>query len=479
LTLNGNSATNRLLVTSNTLGTPTVLTCTGATVSTNNIDLRDIAFRPALATGLAIASVTDNAGEAVFTTTSAHRLKVGDKITITGFSGGNAGYNGNKTIAVAAAATTFETTDNYVATGTGAWTYDLTNNGANLIGDCGGNSGATFTTATTTTCIGNTGVWSTRTWDVRAPLPQDTVVISLTAGQTLTTDMPRLGKNISFGTATNLTLGSAITSYGSLNLTGMGTLAGAYIWYFESQARSGTNTLTGGGKSFPGQVAIQGVGATLQLADALSVGAGNSSFYVYNGTFTDAGFSVTAFSFQSAIANTRAVTKTGNWTVTASSVSTVINLIATGITWSDTAGTITVSDTGANAKTFAGAGKIFNDVSFPSGTGGVIITGSNTFNNMTVAAGGKLVVTAGTQQNVNSFTAVGTSANHITLASATPGTPFTMADANGSRNLCTYLDVTDSAATPANSWYYGWTGTGDTYSKANGWKSIEPAVMIM
>jgi hypothetical protein len=251
-----------------------------------------------------------------------------------------------------------------------------------------------------------------------------------------------------------------------VNLTGMGTFSGVQIWYFESQARSGTLTLTSGGKSYPASVQIQTILTTVQLGDASFIAG---VLQLNNGTFIDAGFSVTAATLWSTNGLTRAVTKTGNWTLTQSSAYQVVNLVAAGLTFSDTAGTITISNTGANAKTFAGAGKTFNNVSFPSGTGGVIITGSNTFNDITVVAAGKLVVTAGTTQTVNTFTAVGSLGNAITLASATPGSPFTLTDANGGTNNCDWLNVTDSVGTPAKTWYYGFHGTSDAYSKANGW----------
>lgn len=401
LTVNGNSATNRVLVYGWTLGTANTLTVTGATVSTNNVDFRDITFARTDASGL-----------------------------------------------------------------------DLTNGGANLIGDCGGNSRTggdgtvTFSTPVTTTCTGASANWSAATWDVRMPLPQDTAVLSLTAGQTLTVDEPRLCTDISFGTACNLTLGNAVTSYGSVDLTTCNTFSGAYNWTFESQARSGTNTLTSNGKSFPNTVTIQAVGATLQLADAANA---TSYFALSNGTFIDAGFSLTSTRFITNSGVTRVVTKTGNWTLNLTAANTILDTSTANLTWSDTAGTITISDTGANAKTFAGANRTFYNLSCPAGTGGVIITGSNTFNNITVAAGGTLTVTAGTTQTLNSLTATGTSGSRITLASATPASNFQLTDADGGKNLCDYLDVTDCHGHPDNTFYCGANGTMDAYSDSNGW----------
>jgi hypothetical protein len=397
-TISGPSEASKLIIQSSVLGTPKIMTFTGATYSTSNVVFRDITFARTDAGGL-----------------------------------------------------------------------DLTNGGANLIGDCGGNSRTggdgtvTFTPSTTCTATGNSSNASTATWAPRIPLPQDDPVFSLTAGQTLTWNMPRIGKNISFGTACNLTLANAVTSYGSVNLTGMGTFSGSYIWYFESQTRSGTNTLTSNGQSFRGHVYMQVVGATLQLADAFS---SVLAAYHGNGTFVDAGFSVTSLAWTSTSSATR-ITKTGSWTLTYSGAGNIFVLPATGPTWSDT-GTITILDNGAAAKTFAGADKTFNNVSFPSGSGGVLITGSNTFNQIDAAPGAKITVTAGTTQTLKSAQWVGTSAAHITVASSVPGTPYTLTDSDGGINRGAFVDVTDCTATGA-SWFVGSGGTMDAWSDGHGW----------
>lgn len=351
-TLKGNSATNRLLIQSSTLGTARVITNVIAT-SLNNIDLKDI------------------------TCTSAGNL-------------------------------------------------DLTNSGANSIGDCGGNSASggtlTMTTAANpTTVTGNSANWSTATWDVRVPLPQDRVVISLTAGQTLTVDMPRIGggtgTGITFDTATKLTLGNVVTSYGSLDFTGSGTLAGAFNWGFESQARSGTNTITSSGKQFINNIYLNSVGTIIQTADAFTVS--NAVININNGTFNTGSFSVTAGQMNGGTASaTRGITSSGTWTILNNGFSW---LPGSGMTMNLTNSTLILSDVSLTNKTFGNGGSYtYGNLQLTGGgSGAVIIQNSNTFNVVTVNAPKTIQFTAGTTQTISKFIANGQPSKRITITSAT------------------------------------------------------------
>jgi hypothetical protein len=504
LAINGNSPTNRLLVYAGTFGTSKTITTTSATVSVDNVDFRDITFQPATSTGRTIASVADDGGGlARFTTSTAHGLIVGNKITITGTTN----YNGNKTItAVNAVNKTFDTGDAYVSSQAGTWTYDLTNNGANLIGDCGGNTGATFTTSRVSNFINVAGGnwadvanWDTATDADRVPLPQDDVTFAtaFNSGVTITANMPRLGRSIDFSGATatgagvlpTFALGNAVTNYGSLNLTGLKAsgFSGNYSWYFESQARSGTNTLTSNGKTLGNSIGlfVKTIGTTFQLGDALlSTGAGYLE--VDNGTFVDAGFSVSVPRFFSSTATTRAVTKTGDWTLTyIYSATYVMELAASGLTWSDTGGTITISGTDNSAKTFAGTGKTFNNLTIAGGgTGAIIFTGNNTFRNtVTPDAPGTGVFTVNYPKTIQfadgSITSASTwvmsgaagAGNTVTIRPVTDnGTQhFHIAKTGGGTAVNDYLVVTNSVADTVNTFYYGANGSADAYSLAHGW----------
>lgn len=270
-----------------------------------------------------------------------------------------------------------------------------------LSGDCGGNAmsggGAlTLTTASTQTWDGATGNTSNAAhWTSHVPLPQDLPVLAGT--NTVTVDMPRIGKDISFTAATPLTLGNSVTSYGSVDFTNSGILSGSQIWTFESQSRSGTCYVTSAGKVFPSSIIQQTFGATLQLADAMTWSG--ASYTLNNGVFVDAGFSYAGSALSSAGSAVRSITKTGNWVLNRSTAGNVINIVATGLTWSDTAGSITISDTGASAKTFAGGGLTYNNLIIAGGgSGAVSITGANTFKDFSVGYPKQVIFQHGVQQ---------------------------------------------------------------------------------
>ena len=311
------------------------------------------------------------------------------------------------------------------------------------IGDCGGNN-MIFPASTTQTLTGNSANWSTASWTSRVPLPQDDVVISLTAGQTLTADMPRLGRNISFTTGTNLTLGNAVTSYGSLDFTGAGTFSvGSYGYTFESRSRSGTSTLTNNSKTFAQAVTFVNVGSTIQLADAFT---GSATTTFSNGTFDANGQNVNSGIFT--LSGATVLGGSGTWTATSTS--------ATATKWGVTSGsfqagssTITLSDTGANAKTFAGGGQNYNNLTIPgaSGAGTFTITGANSFNTLTISAPRTVTFPDSTTTTIAHLVANGDGSNAITINSSTGGTPAIL-KSSLDQNL-TYTNPTDISFTGA------------------------------
>ena len=312
------------------------------------------------------------------------------------------------------------------------------------IGDAGGNSGITFPASTTQTLTGNTANWSTASWTSRVPLPQDAVVISLTAGQTLTADMPRLGRNISFTTATNFTLGNAVTSYGSLDFTGAGTFGGSYGWTFESGVRTGTIYLTSGSKTFVNNtVTIQPVGATLQLADNFSNGTNTISFLA--GTFDSNGYSVATSRTPTSGFATGATVIMGNSTWTLSQSGATTSWVSPLGTLDAGTSTIVLLASSTAARTFDGGGKNYNNIVVNTGAYGQTITGANTFNTITVNKPKTITFPASTITTVNHFVADGDGSNQITINSSTGGTPATLRST--SSNALTYVTLQDINAT--------------------------------
>jgi hypothetical protein len=110
-------------------------------------------------------------------------------------------------------------------------------------------------------------------WTSRVPLPQDNATISsaFAASQTITLDMPRLGKSINFtGTTGSPVLANSVANviYGSLTMaTGM-THSGTNRLTFAG--RSASYTITSAGATFTQQVTTNAVSGTYTLRDALS-----------------------------------------------------------------------------------------------------------------------------------------------------------------------------------------------------------------
>jgi hypothetical protein len=173
------------------------------------------------------------------------------------------------------------------------------------------------------------------------------------------------------------------------------------------------------------------------------------------------------FGFSSTASLTRVIIKTGNWILSRSGNALLIS--GSAYTWSDTAGTITISDTGNNAKTFAGGGQSFNNLSITGGgTGEIIFTGANIFKKITVNSPKTITLPSGVNTQVGQFVAYGTLGNLITLNASTPGSAATLTKTGGGVIQCQYLDITDINVAPANSWFYG-NSSVSTYHSGTGW----------
>lgn len=363
-------------------------------------------------------------------------------------------------------------------TGAGAASWDLSaiTGGS---GDCGGNTNITFTTPATQTWAGtNGGNWSANAWTSRVPLPQDDVVINaaFSAAQTVTADMPRLGKTIDWTGATGaptFTRSIPTTIFGGLKLIAGMTFGDAQPTVFEGRA---SYQLAMGGKAFTADVAISMVGGTLTLLDDYHQTAGNLT--LNNGTLDAATFNVTLLAFVSAGAATRVLSLgSGTWTINGTTA-TIWNLATGGLTLNAGTSTIVLADTGSVAKTFAGAGKTYNNLTITGGGTGVwTISGSNTFATMTINAPKNVRFTAGTTQTFTTdFIARGSIGNIITIDTQTAGTPAILSKASGDVS-CNYVSLKDSTAQGGATWYAGSSST--SVSGNTGWSFTDaPGVPI-
>lgn len=409
-TISGNSAVNRLLVKSGTLGTAKTITdSTGAMTTADfaNCDFQDITFTQ---------------------TTSGNLDFQGDGV-LAGDCGGN--------------------------TQTGGGTLTLT----------------TGTTQTFTYSGGGDGLWNTAAnWTSHVPLPQDTVVMgNLGAnGRTIAVNMPRYGGDVSFAgattdgstpvtslTVTMNTTGLTYTNYGDLDLTRVTTFTHNKATYFQGRLNA---TLTMNGRAF-------GATATVSLAG----GAGNNTFTVSDAlTVTGSTLAITVGNLTAAstISCNTYTASSGTSTDLGDSTWTISG--ASGTPWgmsgtvSDAgASTIALTGTASTATTFAGGANIYNDIVIsPSATNVLTFSGAFTFANMTMASAGAKTVkwTSGTTYKMSGDNFLeGSAAGNVTLTS-TDTSQWTL-DYTGSPGPveCSYLTIDYCTVDASTNWYAGAT----------------------
>jgi hypothetical protein len=247
--------------------------------------------------------------------------------------------------------------------------------------------------------VGGTGTWngtSTTNW-------------SASSGGATGASVPTAADNVFFDVNSNTGTGAftvtmatsprVCNDFTASGLDGTMTLAGASIGLTVSgsltfQATNFTRTYTGittfnatttgktvttNGVAFGGGVVFNGVGGGWTLGSALSTGINN--FTVTNGTFdtSSAGnYSLTSSEITSSNTNVRTINLNAS---TVSTLSGTTFTTSTNLTFN--AGTSQINVTSNNI-TFAGGGQTFHNVSFTSAQPSPLITGANTFNNLTI-----------------------------------------------------------------------------------------------
>ena len=325
------------------------------------------------------------------------------------------------------------------------------------IGNLRGCDGITFDTAKSVYRIG-TGNWSDNQWAATSggavstdnfPLAQDTAVFdeSTTGGtHTMNSAVPYTGTvDMSARTsALTLSLSSSQSIHGDWTFGSGITISGAQNLSFEGR---NTQVITSAGKTFSGGIGPNSYGGTVELADALNIGANNLT--VTNGTFDTKGYNVTAGALSSNNSNVREI-KLGASTVTLSGTTGIDFGTPTNLTFD--AGTSSIVCT-ASFPTFAGNGQTFYDVSLTNtGAGTTTLSPSNaanvnTFNSLSItapsSAGLRQVALNGDQIITGTLTAAGASAvRRIMLRSSVIGTTRTMTVGTLSADDCDFRDIT-------------------------------------
>jgi len=360
------------------------------------------------------------------------------------------------------------------------------------IGDCKGNSGITFPAGVpkywNLIAGGNWGgaiAWATTSGGTPAinnfPLAQDTAwfeAAGLNNGVTVTINASynigtiNMAARTVSGPPRQIVLGSGVTAptiYGDwINGSGCSFTGTGAITF----AGRGSQTITSAGASaFTQPFTINTPGGSVTLADAFSSSnSTTSALLLTTGTFNANGQNVTLSGAASSVSSSNSNTRTiavgsGIWTLSGTAAwtaTTSTNLTVTG--------TGTIKLTSASAKTFAGGGLAYTNITLDQGGAGQLnISDNNTFGNITNtygATGAATINFAATTTTLSQFTAAGTAGNLLTIQGTSAASPATLILTSGTVNS-NYLAVSNIKAYATTSTWYA--GTNSTNGGTLGW----------
>ncbi len=392
LTVNGNTPVARILLDSNTIGTPRTLTAGTAVLS--NVDFMDI-------TGAGTAS------------------------PFTGTSIGNSLGNTNIT-------TDTPTTRYWVGNG-GNWSST-----AHWSASSGGASGASAPLPQDSVVFDANSITSS-SQAIFTDMPRMGADINFTG----VLNNPTL----SFTSTAN-------TVYGSLTFVSGMTLAGTQALTFSPRS-SVTLTSAGQIFKGQIAINAPDGTVTLQ-DDFDDSGTLNNTFILTSGTFNSNNHNVKLYFFVSSNLNIRTLTMgNGTWTFVGDIATMIWDCaISTNMTLNADTSTIKFSELSgsANTKIFNGGGLTYNNIWFTNPTSGLstgawTITGSNTFSDFkddNISAH-TIQFANGTTQTVNTFTVSGSAGNLISLNSSVSGSAWNLSKSSGTVSS-DYLSLKDSHA---------------------------------
>jgi hypothetical protein len=212
-----------------------------------------------------------------------------------------------------------------------------------------------------------------------------------------------------------------------------------------------TTTVTSNSKTIYAITQVTGAG-TVALGSALTL---SNTYTLTNGIFNASNFNFSASVFSSNNSNTRTITMgSGTWTL--SGTGTVWDLATTtGLTFNKNTANIVLSDTSTTARTFAGGGLTYNNLTIGGATGisTTTFTGANTFAtlNSTKTVAHTVTFPASTTTTFTNFSLNGTAGNLISITSSTTGTQATLSKSSGTVSA-SYLNIQDSNATGGATW---------------------------
>jgi hypothetical protein len=333
-------------------------------------------------------------------------------------------------------------------------------------GDCGGNSGITFPAAKTVYRVGTNTTWAgSSSWALTSggtgsndnfPLAQDTAVIdngtALTG--TLALAIYNIGSLDCSARTTGITLNhnAGAIRYGDYILGSGVTVSGTFTQTFSGR---GTQTFTSAGKTITFPLTVDAPGGAFELGGAYEA---PNTLTLTQGTFDAKNYNVICLTFTSSNSNTRTLTMgSGLWTLSATGIVWSMGT-TTNLTFNKDTADILLSNTTTTARTFIGGNLTYNKLTIggATGTSTLTITGANTFSELastkTVA---HTIVFPNTTTTVGAWTISGTSGNVVTLQRTGASGTWTIAKTGGGVVDADFLSISNSTATPSNTWYAG------------------------
>lgn len=219
-------------------------------------------------------------------------------------------------------------------------------------------------------------------------------------------------------------------------------------------ATSGTQVITTNGVFIDRSLIINAPGATVQLADALTMGSAKI-LTLTQGTFDSNNYNVTVGVFDSPLTDTRVLNMGSSiWTLndTSGDASPWNMGVGTGLTINAGTSQIILIPTTA-VYTFNPGGQRYNQVTQATGntlrfgSGGTYETLDNTVSPTTILFGTSFTNT------VNNFNYAGSPGNLVTIGSFTPGVQFTLVKSPSNNETVNYCSISDSIATPFGVWF--------------------------
>ncbi len=432
-------------------------------------------------------NLTINPGAAYAEATIDGNLTITGTLTLTGNSDRYRLWIGSDTPGTARTITAANVSAQYVdfedITGAGAGDWDLsTITGGS--GNCGGNSGITFSSARDLYWVGDSGItYDSAEWasssggsgGAGVPRAQDTLHFDSnsfsTTGQTVSIGLRRHGTMDWTGVTNSPTININFVSnyYGSLTLVSGMSVTGTSAIYFSGRS---THTITMAGKSFASSsVVFSCPGGTYTFQDAFT---NDGTIYFQYGTLDFNDFDVTCQVFNSNYNNTRTLNM-GSGTLTLTGTGYVWYIGQTSLTLNEETSTIKATNNSSSTKYFRGqaAATYYNLWIATLGTGNFDMYDNYdlTFNQIKISEGAKLRFKAGKMVTVSDFVADGTSA--ITITSSTSAT-HTLSCASGTIDV-SYCTISYSIAT-GGATFNAWTSLGNTDGGNNtGWIFTEPS----